>query len=46
MMIVDVHGILDTEAREVIEVLLFWRDVREDGEDEFVWEADNCDGGY
>ena len=46
MMIADVHGILDTEAGKVIELLWFWRNMREDGKDEFVWEADNCGGGY
>ena len=37
---------MNTEPIKLIEMLWFWRDVREGGKDELVWEVDNCDEGY
>ena len=45
MVIVDSHTILKAEPGIVVGVLWVRRDVREDGKNEFVWEADNCAGG-
>ena len=45
MMIVDSRTILNAEPGKVIGVLWVRTDVREDGKNELVWEADNYAGG-
>ena len=48
MVLVDSQVILNAESSKVIGGLWAWAlgDVGEDGKDEFIGEADNCDGGY
>lgn len=45
MVIVDFHTILFTEPCIGTSELRLWGDVRENGENELVWEFENCKGG-
>lgn len=43
MVVVDLHAVLFTEPRIVTSELRLWGDVRENGENQLVWDSENCE---
>ena len=45
MVVIDLHAILFTEPCIVTSELRFWGDMGENGENELVWDSENCEQG-
>jgi len=45
MVIVDLHIILGAEPCTVTSELGLWRNVRENGKDNLIWEFEDCKNG-
>ena len=43
MVVIDLHAVLFTEPRIVTSELRLWGDVRENGENQLVWDSENCE---